>query len=78
MSMALSFIAIFIVTFLLLGLDVFNALIVILTIMMIIVDLGGLMWAWGIDLNAVSLVNLVMVRESVRTSQQIVYFRNQI
>ncbi|VVC88611.1 unnamed protein product [Leptidea sinapis] len=35
-------------------------LIVVITITMIVVNLGGLMYWWGISLNAVSLVNLVM------------------
>lgn len=61
-SMVISFIAIFVTTFLLLGLDVFSALVVVTTISMILINLGGLMYWWSIDLNAISLVNLVMVR----------------
>nr|CAI5850030.1 unnamed protein product [Callosobruchus analis] len=59
-SVAVSLVAIFLVTFLLMGLDVFSSLTVIITITMILVDLGGLMYWWHITLNAVSLVNLVM------------------
>lgn len=59
-SMGISLAAIFIVTFLLMGLDIFSSLVVIITITMIIVNLGGLMYWWHITLNAVSLVNLVM------------------
>ncbi|GLV34537.1 Niemann-Pick type C-1a [Carabus blaptoides fortunei] len=59
-SMAISLAAIFVVTFVLMGLDFFSSVVVIVTITMIIVNLGGLMYWWHITLNAVSLVNLVM------------------
>ena len=59
----------FFVTFLLLGLDLWSALIITLVIAMIINSLFGLMYLWDITLNAVSLVNLVMVSTvSCRTS----------
>ncbi|GFV70670.1 NPC intracellular cholesterol transporter 1 [Trichonephila clavipes] len=59
-NLIISFVEIFIVTFLLMGLDVYSALIMVFTIMMIIFNLMGLMYLWSISLNAVSLVNLVM------------------
>ncbi|XP_049876283.1 NPC intracellular cholesterol transporter 1 isoform X1 [Pectinophora gossypiella] len=59
-SMGISVLSIFIVTFILMGFDLFSALVVVITITMIVVNLGGLMYWWGISLNAVSLVNLVM------------------
>ncbi|XP_044253675.1 NPC intracellular cholesterol transporter 1 isoform X1 [Tribolium madens] len=59
-SMAISLAAIFVVTFLLMGLDFFSSAVVVITITMIVVNLGGLMYWWHITLNAVSLVNLVM------------------
>lgn len=59
-SLGISLLAIFVVTFLLMGLDFFSSVVVIVTIMMIIINLGGLMYWWHITLNAVSLVNLVM------------------
>ncbi|XP_052755080.1 NPC intracellular cholesterol transporter 1 isoform X3 [Galleria mellonella] len=59
-SMGISVLSIFIVTFLLMGFDLFSALVVVITITMIVVNLGGIMYLWGISLNAVSLVNLVM------------------
>nr|CAD7194277.1 unnamed protein product [Timema douglasi] len=59
-SLGISLAAIFVVTFLLMGFDIFSSIVVIITITMIIVNLGGLMFWWGITLNAVSLVNLVM------------------
>lgn len=59
-SLGVSLLAILIVTFLLMGLDFFSSLVVFITITMILVNLGGLMYWWHITLNAVSLVNLVM------------------
>lgn len=59
-SMGISVLAIFIVTFLLMGFDIHSSLIVVITITMIVIDIGGLMYMWNISLNAVSLVNLVM------------------
>ena len=59
-SLAISIAAIFVVTFILLGLDIHSALVVVITIIMIVIDMIGLMYVWNISLNAVSLVNLVM------------------
>ncbi|XP_071630654.1 NPC intracellular cholesterol transporter 1 isoform X2 [Temnothorax longispinosus] len=59
-SIGISLLAIFVVTFLLMGLDIFSSLVVLITITMIVVNIGGLMYWWHITLNAVSLVNLVM------------------
>lgn len=61
-QLSMSIVAIFVVTTLLLGLDPWGGFITTLTIAMILVDLMGLMYAWDISFNAVSLVNLVMVR----------------
>ncbi|XP_025834125.1 NPC intracellular cholesterol transporter 1 isoform X2 [Agrilus planipennis] len=59
-SVGISLAAIFVVTFLLMGFDIFSSLVVVITITMIVVNLGGFMYWWHITLNAVSLVNLVM------------------
>ncbi|XP_026472293.1 NPC intracellular cholesterol transporter 1-like isoform X5 [Ctenocephalides felis] len=59
-SMGISVLAIFVVTFLLMGFDIFSSLVVVISITMIVVNIGGLMYWWHITLNAVSLVNLVM------------------
>lgn len=59
-SLGYSLLAIFLVTFILMGLDMFSAAIVVFTIVMILVNLMGLMYWWSISLNAVSLVNLVV------------------
>lgn len=53
--------AIFLVTVVLLGCELWSAVIMCVTIAMILVNMFGVMWLWGISLNAVSLVNLVMV-----------------
>ncbi|XP_055643175.1 NPC intracellular cholesterol transporter 1 isoform X2 [Toxorhynchites rutilus septentrionalis] len=59
-SMGISVLAIFIVTYLLMGFDIHSSLVVVITITMIVINIGGLMFHWNISLNAVSLVNLVM------------------
>lgn len=59
-NLSISLAAIFVVTLLLLGLDFYTAFIVCLTIAMIVVNMFGAMYILDINLNAVSLVNLVM------------------
>uniref|UniRef100_A0A0A9X1U0 Niemann-Pick C1 protein n=1 Tax=Lygus hesperus TaxID=30085 RepID=A0A0A9X1U0_LYGHE len=59
-SVSISLLTIFLVTFVLMGLDITAAFVNVITISMIITDIGGLMYLWGVSLNAVSLVNLVM------------------
>lgn len=51
----------FIFNFILLGFDVYSGIITLVTILMIVVDTAGLCSLWGVDLNAVSLINLVAV-----------------
>ena len=60
-NLAICLSAILVVTFILLGCDLYSAIMVILTICMILCDLFGLMYLWDISLNALSLVNLIMV-----------------
>ncbi len=57
--------AIFAVTFILLGFNIGIALIMTFVVGMIVVNMFGMMYIWGISLNAVSLVNLIMVSELV-------------
>ncbi|RZF39227.1 hypothetical protein LSTR_LSTR010321 [Laodelphax striatellus] len=59
-SIGISLLSVFLVTLLLMGIDLWSSAIVLITITMIVVDIGGLMYFWNISLNAVSLVNLVM------------------
>lgn len=54
----------FVVCCLLLGLDLRSGLLNLITIVMIVVDTVGVMTLWGIDYNAVALINLVTVRMS--------------
>ena len=60
-NLSLSTGAIFVVTFILLGFDLWSSVIIVVTILMILVSMLGMMYLWDITLNAVSLVNLVMV-----------------
>ena len=60
-NLSLSCAAIFLMTFFLLGFDAWSAFVIILTIVMILYSMLGIMYFWNIALNAVSLVNLVMV-----------------
>ncbi|CAG7836043.1 unnamed protein product [Allacma fusca] len=59
-SLGISMGAIFIVTFLLTGFNLQAACIILLVIVLIVSNLGALMYHWNISLNAISLVNLVM------------------
>lgn len=62
-QLGVSLAAIFVVTTVLLGFELWSGVLVSITIAMILVNMFGVMWLWDISLNAVSLVNLVMVRE---------------
>ncbi|GIX80793.1 NPC intracellular cholesterol transporter 1 [Caerostris darwini] len=59
-SLGLSTAAVFVATFLLLGLDLHSAVIVTMAVVAIVLNIMGLMYWWNISLNAVSLVNLVV------------------
>lgn len=59
-SLSISLVSILLVSFIFLGFDFRSACIIVFVIWMILMDLIGLMYAWGITLNAVSLTNLVM------------------
>ncbi|EDW75199.1 uncharacterized protein Dwil_GK19822 [Drosophila willistoni] len=59
-SLGLSLLAIFVVTLLITGLDITSALIVLFMCICILINMFGMMWAWSITLNAISLVNLVV------------------
>ncbi|XP_012657471.1 Niemann-Pick C1 protein [Otolemur garnettii] len=52
--------AVFLVAVVLLGCELWSAVLMCATIAMVLVNMFGVMWLWGISLNAVSLVNLVM------------------
>ncbi|XP_074041055.1 NPC intracellular cholesterol transporter 1 isoform X3 [Leptinotarsa decemlineata] len=59
-SIVMGLASVFVVTFLLMGLDIFSSFVVVVTITTIIINLCGLLYWWNIPLNAISLVNLVM------------------
>ncbi|KAK9512612.1 hypothetical protein O3M35_000999 [Rhynocoris fuscipes] len=59
-SICLSLLAVFIVTFILTCFDLISSLIILFTVTMATSDLAALMYWWGINLNAITLVNLVM------------------
>uniref|UniRef100_A0AC35EV92 SSD domain-containing protein n=1 Tax=Panagrolaimus sp. PS1159 TaxID=55785 RepID=A0AC35EV92_9BILA len=59
-QLMLSLVVIFIVTFFILGMDPWSAMIIVGTIACILINLIGLMYWWNIDFNAISVVNLVM------------------
>lgn len=60
-NLSVSLVAVFVVIIILMGLDFYTALIVCTTIAMIIINMFGAMYLLDIELNAISLVNLVMV-----------------
>lgn len=59
-SLGMSFIAVTIVTFIITGFDIMSSLTVLGMVVLIVMNMMGMMWAWNITLNAVSLVNLVV------------------
>ncbi|XP_055844518.1 NPC intracellular cholesterol transporter 1 homolog 1b [Episyrphus balteatus] len=59
-ALGLSLAAVFLVTFVITGFDVISSCMVLITVLLILINMGGMMWAWNISLNAVSLVNLVV------------------
>lgn len=67
LNLSVSLASIFVVTTVLLGFELWSAVLVSVTIAMILVNMFGVMWLWNISLNAVSLVNLVMVRNQHET-----------
>ncbi|XP_072021310.1 NPC intracellular cholesterol transporter 1-like [Amphiura filiformis] len=60
MNLGIALGAIFLISFVLLAFDFFTSVFIVGTIAMITLDLIGLMYLWGIMLNAISLVNLIM------------------
>lgn len=60
-SLGISLATIFAVSFLLTGLDIVAALIILFMVTLILINMGGMMYVWNISLNAISLVNLVVV-----------------
>ncbi len=63
LNLSLSFAAVFLVTFILLGFDIHTSSLILLCIFMITIDMFGVMYLWHIELNAISVVNIVMVKD---------------
>lgn len=61
-TLALCLVPTFVVSFLLLGMDLRSSLATLLTIAMILLDTVGAMTLWDVPYNAVALINLVAVR----------------
>lgn len=60
-SLTISLATMFIVSFILVGFDLMAATVIVLMVLLIVINMGGMMWMWSISLNAISLVNLVVV-----------------
>ena len=64
-NLSLSIAATFLVIFILLGFDLWSALMILVPVLMIMLSMFGVMYLWNIPLNALSLVNLVMVSKDI-------------
>lgn len=60
-SLGISLATIFAVSFILTGFDLIAAMVILFMVALILINMGGMMWLWNISLNAISLVNLVVV-----------------
>lgn len=61
-SIGFSLLSVCVVSLIVTGFDFFAAFTILLLVFMVVVNMGGFMYLWSITLNAISLVNLVMVR----------------
>ena len=61
LNLSLSILATFLVIFVLLGFNLWSALMIAVPVVMIVLSMCGALYLWNIPLNALSLVNLVMV-----------------
>lgn len=59
-NLTICILAVFIVSFFMLGFQIYPSLVILMSITMVIVDMMGVMVMVGIPLNAISLVNLIM------------------
>lgn len=60
-SLGISLATVITASFILTGLDFVAAFVIFLMVMSILINMCGMMWLWNISLNAISLVNLVVV-----------------
>ena len=68
---------VFLFTFVLLGFDFASGLIVVLVVTMIIVDTYGMCALWGVDFNALTLINLIAaIGISVEFTGMVIIFKH--
>lgn len=72
-SLGISLATILTASFILTGFDFIAAFIIFVMVVLILINMGGMMALWNISLNAISLVNLVVVSMPI----QYRYFKNQ-
>lgn len=60
-SLGLSLLAVFLTTLTVTGFDFISALMIFYMVGLILINMGSVMWMFNISLNAISLVNLVVV-----------------
>ena len=58
--LGISVTSIFVITLIMMGMDFASSFIIMMTVLMILTNMGGLMYLWNISLNALSLVNLIV------------------
>ncbi|XP_045599386.1 NPC intracellular cholesterol transporter 1 [Procambarus clarkii] len=58
--LGISVAAVFFITLIMMGFDFSSSVIIMVMVVLIITNMGGLMYLWGISLNAISLVNLIV------------------
>lgn len=58
--LGISVVAVFFITLIMMGFDFSSSLIIMVMVVLIITNMGGLMYLWDISLNAISLVNLIV------------------
>ncbi|XP_042239524.1 NPC intracellular cholesterol transporter 1-like [Homarus americanus] len=58
--LGISVVAVFCITLIMMGFDFASSLIIMVMVVLIITNMGGLMYLWDISLNAISLVNLIV------------------
>ena len=65
--------AVYVMTIILMGFNLWAATIILMVVLLVIINMLGYFWLLGINANAVSLVNLVMV--SVLLAASLAYCR---
>lgn len=58
--LGISVLAVFVITLFMMGFDFASSIIIMVMVVLILTNMGGLMYLWDISLNAISLVNLIV------------------